>query len=297
MSSIRFRLSRMVLLATGFCSAMAHAAAPPAISDSDIVVTGGAYPDRDRIVSLSHAVTAKADYRDPLARFADPVCFLSAGLPQDMLVTIANRMVDDAGDAGIALAGKDCQPNVAVLFVDHGAIDLQGLRLHDNRLFGNLKPEDIRAIIREPGPVHTWWITQVRSSDGKPLQPGSATGPAMLSIQTNSRLRAETKREVQYAVILIDREALVGLGTDQIADYAAMRVLGGARPPISAQDGTILTLFQPGATPPGAMTAFDRSYLKAFYSGAADLKAASKTNQIATSIERDARKSDRAKTD
>jgi hypothetical protein len=54
----------------------------------------------------------------------------------------------------------------------------------------------------------------------------------------------------------------------QIADYAAMRGLAMVRPSeLADSDGTILSLFEPGAnaaTP--ELTEFDRAYLKGLYS-------------------------------
>ena len=264
--------------------------ADAATEDSTIVVTGGAFPDPKRIRALSHAITPHGGYAEPLARFTDPVCFVAAGLPHDLLIKISNRLAIDAHTAGMPLGGANCRPNVAVLFVDDSASELKNVRAHYPNLFGNLEPADIREIVREPGPVHTWWVTQTASSDGDlPFASPSGGAAPMLTVRSSSFIVLPIRTDVRFAVLVIDRRALLGLSSDQIADYAALRTLSGARPPAIEDGNTILTLFQPGATPPAEMTSFDRSYLKALYSGRGNEPATRKVSQMARAVMRDAK--------
>jgi hypothetical protein len=72
------------------------------------------------------------------------------------------------------------------------------------------------------------------------------------------------------AVVLLELEALNGLTTTQIADYAALRAFARTDPDRVTELGTptILTLFHDrasGRTPPSALTSWDASFLQALY--------------------------------
>jgi hypothetical protein len=270
---------------------------PEKAPEKTIVVTGGR-AEKERVHKLSRAITPYVSRDEAMPRFTDPICFITAGLSRDFLVQLANRMAIDANEAGIRLAGDNCGPNVAVLFIDDGAKELGGLRKQYPRLFGGMDADDVRAAIAEPGPVHAWWVAEPVSSSGHKQTAigvsGGASNVPTLRVETASALVLPTRSDVRFAVIAIDRKALTGLTLTQIADYAAMRTLAGARPAQSGNDGTILGLFDTGAEALPEMSAFDRGYLKAVYDGEGNLRSGSKMNQIARNITHDAGKSDTA---
>ncbi|NWM10645.1 hypothetical protein GY642_25305, partial [Escherichia coli] len=71
---------------------------------------------------------------------------------------------------------------------------------------------------------------------------------------------------VLHSIIVLEADALLGKTLTQISDYIAMRTLAGARPPRDGVEAnTILTLFDPQAAPPPAMTGIDRSFLTGLY--------------------------------
>lgn len=249
-----------------------------------IVVEGRALPEEAKIRALARAISPRLGYDQPLSRFTDPVCFATGGLPRGVLETIGLRLADDAHEAGVRLAGDGCQPNILVLFVDDGHADLKTLVKRRPGLFGDRSPSEIRAIMDEPGPVHVWSASEIRSRDGDRLSP-NGNGPPTLKVPTATRIGLPVRSDLLSTVVLIDRKALMGLSLQQIADYTAMRSLASIRPKGATGGDTILALFDPGtATKPDAMTAFDRGYLKGLYQGSGTERGPTKVAMIAGSI-------------
>lgn len=235
-----------------------------------ILVTGTSAPERTRLASLSRAISPKVPSDEPLPRFADPVCFATVGLDRATLEQINDRLVADADQAGLALAGSGCRPNVTILFVDGIAATFERLRHRDPMLFGQRTPDEIREIARQAGPVRAWSIIETRSRDGDRIgaKAALASGNGILTVATSSRLFATIRRDVLASVVLVERSSLVGKTTRQIADYLALRSLAAAHPEAAIGEETILSLFGPdGQGAPTEMTAFDRGYLQGLYSG------------------------------
>lgn len=259
-----------------------------------IVVEGRMLADDARIRALARAISPRVGFDQPLARFTDRVCFATAGLAAPMLRTIGYRLTEDADAAGIPLAGDGCTPNILVMFVEDGAAEARALLQRQPGLFGDMQPGEIRAMLHEPGPVHVWSISEVRSRDGDRMGYGQE-GPPTLKVPFATRIGLAIRRDMLSTVMLIDRKAVAGRTLRQIADYAAMRTLAMIRPKGATGGETILTLFDPASSPPPEMTAFDRGYLKALYEGSATERGATKVAMIARSIvkrEERARKAD-----
>jgi hypothetical protein len=197
------------------------------------------------------------------------------------------RRADDAAQAGIRLAGDGCDPNIVVIFVDDGKAELTALAKRRPLLFGDSQPSEIRAILNEPGPVHVWTASEIRSRDGDRLDYGGS-GPPTLKVPIATRIGLPVRRDMLSTVMLIDRKAVLGRSLKQIADYAAMRTLAMVRPKGASGGDTILTLFDPDtATPPAGMTGFDTGYLKALYAGSGTQRGPAKVGMIARSIIRE----------
>jgi hypothetical protein len=220
-------------------------------------------------------------YRAPLGRFTDPVCFGTAGLARPLLLTVANRILLDAKQAGVPLAGDNCKPNILVLFADDGRAELGEIRKRQAWLFGDLPPSEISRIINEPGPVHVWTASEIRSTEGERIHGGK------LVISVSSFIMLPVRRDLLFSVMMIDRQAVAGRSLMQIADYAAMRTLAMTRPRgVTGQD-TILSLFDPNSAPPPEMTRFDRGYLRGLYAGPGNLPSNMKLSQIAHRVIKD----------
>ena len=285
MVSVRPTLMAMiasVALATG-AAAQDVPQADPGAAAAPIVVEGRAPADEARIRALARAITPRVGFEQPLARFTDPVCFATAGLPAPMLAAIGQRLAEDADAAGIRLAGDRCSPNILVMFVDDSRVEVQTLMKRRPWLFGGRQPSEMREILDEPGPVHLWSVSEVRSRDGDRLSP-NLDSPPTLRVPVATRIGLAIRRDMLSTVMLVDRKAVLGRSLRQVADYAAMRTLAMIRPKGATGGDTILTLFDPAATPPLEMTGFDRGYLKALYEGSGTQRGATKVAMIARSI-------------
>ncbi len=259
----------------------------PEPSDEAIIVVGRDLPDIVKLRKLTREITPIQSADQPIARFADPICVITSGLPKPYLLQVADRMLADATEAGIRLAGEQCKPNIAVFFVDDSRAELVRLQSGRSTIVGGISPADLRALLADRGPVHVVSNSAIRGQDGSPIYIGSETGLPTLSLTHASRIIVPVRRDIMSTVVLIDRAALKGLTTIQIADYTAMRAFAMVRPANATGGDTILTLFASGATThPTELTGFDRAYLKALYAGAANQRPNAKVADMARRIDR-----------
>ena len=281
--SMRVAAFAGAMLATAGVGAQTVPPADPGAAADPIVVEGRALADEVKIRALARAISPRVGFDQPLARFTDPVCFATAGLPLPMLRTIGARLAENADAAGIALAGDGCTPNILVMFVDDSRAEAERLMKRRPWMFRDYQPSEMREILKEPGPVHVWSVSEVRSRDGDRLSQRT-DGPPTLQVPIATRIGLAIRRDMLSTVMLVDRKAVLGHSLQQIADYAAMRTLAMIRPKGATGGDTILTLFDPAAAPPTEMTAFDRGYLKALYDGSGTQRGATKVAMIARSI-------------
>ena len=87
-----------------------------------------------------------------------------------------------------------------------------------------------------------------------------------------NRMFLPTRKDIDFALIVYDREAVLGMTVVQLADYATMRGLSHTRPASGEQPmATILALFDeqdivdPIDRGPDELTSFDRGYLRSVY--------------------------------
>lgn len=238
----------------------------PAGPTDPIVVTGRKSASRKEISALVHAITPPSPTDAPLARFHDAVCFGSVGLERSVLQMIGYRLAADAEQAGLKLAGDGCTPNILVVFTGGVATGVDTLVQRKWWIFGDRTPSEIRTIVGESGPVRAWSNSEVLSRDGEHINQGG-----FLNVPIASRLVSPTRKDMLASIVLVERSAVIGKTSNQIADYLAMRTLGAARPRASGPTETILSLFDGDAKRvPGELTAFDRGYLRGLYAGQAN---------------------------
>jgi hypothetical protein len=213
-----------------------------------------------------------------LARFHEPVCPISRGLPPDHNMVVEERVRAVARAVGIPVGRVGCRPNLVVLVADDGEAATSLLRRERPDIFNGLDPTDIDRAIAAAGPVRTWQSSIAQRHDGESvadrrdhvlfqdvhLHHGVPAG----------LLREVTRRELRLSVVLFDVDAIDGLTLMQVADHAAMRGLAPTRPAAAAAGRSILALFDDdaaGRAPSGGATPWDGAYLRALYrlSGAA----------------------------
>jgi hypothetical protein len=281
--------------------ALALQTAPP--PSSDIVVTGSKVKSRE-VEKVARAVTPPGDlYREPLAQFQEPVCPGILGMSAEFsdVMDMRIRSVAERARIRVAKPGK-CRVNLLVIFVPNGQLAMQNLSHKGPWLFGNLSPSalgdlatdpELKDLAADPGPVHAWVNSEIRSREGNPLTGrGDPDEPALTKTSGgHSHMFMYARRDIVGSVIVIDTDAVVGKTVSQIADYAAMRGLARTRPPgTEAKIETILSLFDGGATPPPEeITRFDLAYLRAVYGAVPNIAGITKLGLVAQEMKKSAR--------
>ncbi|MBW6528847.1 hypothetical protein KZ813_18565 [Sphingomonas sp. RHCKR7] len=250
--------------------------------NGDIVV---AAPTREVIGSQVRAATGPVSQNMPLARFQAPVCVAVGGLSSKVSGEIAQRMLEDADLAGITLAGDRCRPNTMVLFVDDAHAEVVKMARSNHRALLGVGFNARRALLKGQGPAFAWRLTEVRTREGETNLPGD--GPPTFRVAVASRVNQPVRQDVITAVLIVERRAVVGKTSRQLADYAALRLFAGARELAGGGLDTILALFGTKAAPPAQLTAFDRGYLRGLYTGGANAFAYTQRGRMAGAIARE----------
>jgi hypothetical protein len=274
--------------AASLCVPAAHAQRTQ--DESNIVVQGQkAVPPKQARQFVRQVMTS---VEGQLARFADPVCPAVLGLPQPYATVLERRIRADAAEAGIETGreGK-CEVNLLVIVAADADALVKQMRKEVSGLFGGLSTADLRRAMRE-GPVHVWNAVEVRNEDGAVAHTGGLEGSnaPTLKVRGASFVELQTQQAVYQSTIVIDADAMLGKSLNQVADYVAMRTLAGARPPQEgAAADTILTLFDPQAAAPPAMTHFDKSFLAGLYKARPMARSVSQASSISREIVRDSK--------
>ncbi|MBO9723357.1 MAG: hypothetical protein J7530_03160 [Novosphingobium sp.] len=226
---------------------------------------------------------------EPLARYTDPVCVGSAGLPADAAQVIVDRISEVAASVGLRTGAPGCAPNLMVVFDTDTPAAVQRLHQNRSRAVASQSRADIRRIVREAGRARAWTEMAVKSRDGDLQSQDKPNNPPNLRVSTSTRLSMPIRRDILSATVLIERDAVADRNLTQIADYAAMRALTGARSRAELGASSILSLFTPqgDSRAPEGLTALDRGYLKGLYSGRGDLWPMTKRDYIARTIVRE----------
>ena len=218
-----------------------------------------------------HAITRRSG--DQVARFNEPVCAGTIGLPEPYAGKVVARIMADARTAGAPTDNAGCRPNVTLVIVDDGKRLLAELKRRRSPLFRALPPGELERALAEPGPVRTITATQLLSRDG--VAPsgddtsgngGIGGGAPTLLVRDASILDLPTRQDITGSLVLIDTAATLGKTLTQLADYVAMRALAKTNARVSADDDTILALFA-ADTSPKRLTPFDTAFLQALYRG------------------------------
>jgi hypothetical protein len=285
---VPYRTRLILALATAgltFAAALPAAAQSETVADEDIVVTA---PERDReaVRDQASAIAGTERSRDPLARFQDSVCPGVIGLRPEFATAIADRMRFNAERLGLNLRDAgECDANVLVYFVPGVDAVMAGMFANDavtRSNFVTLSDRERRLLKNERGPTRAWSITSRRSADGLLEQIGK-----VVEIRDTGRIQIGTREDLEVSIVLIDLNAIAGLTTQQLADYATMRALAETREPREAGKlGTILTLFASDGDRAGELTPFDLAYLGNLYSGSANVESSRKLGGVAAQLER-----------
>ncbi|RYD63064.1 MAG: hypothetical protein EOP58_12100 [Sphingomonadales bacterium] len=254
---------------TALAGGTAHAQTTPQAQDEQgITVTG--QREVPAKVARKFVTSVVTTFDGQLARYHSPVCPIVVGLPDQYGAMIVKRMQAVAEEAGAEVPGiGKCQPNIIIIVAADADKLVKQLRKQLPGMFSGLPTKELRRALRD-GPVHVWNTIETQNEDGATAKSGGIDGglgdaPTM-QVKSVSMINASVQQAVIQSVVVIDDDALIDKSINQIAEYIAMRTLAGARPPSPGNEAdTILTLFDPAATPPPGLTLVDRSYLEGVY--------------------------------
>jgi hypothetical protein len=249
---------------------------------SSITVTGERESDRSETRREaarffdSHAVETRIGQ---LARWHEPICARTGGLPPELAVRVATRIMDIAESVGAPVnRAERCRPNVRIGFTDEPQ-EMVERAYRRNRLVIGFHYAARRGEVMEiRQPVQAWYVTKTRA-----LPTGGGFDRANPQIETiddarvrppsgaaGSRFTSGLSSRLVHVLILADTNIVAGQQTDAIAELLAFLAL--AQTPVAEacdQAVTILNLMNPACPPeqrPAALTEADLAYLRALYS-------------------------------
>lgn len=264
----------------------------------DVVVIGRTGRERRREAGeFVRALSSIPGSVDPIARFdGAPLCPAAVGLSEAQNTAVTERMRRIAEAARISLADPGCRTN-ALLIVARDKNEMIAALRRKHPAYFLTEGKIMVDPGKQPGPATAWHLKGKVDRSGTPVS--SEPGAIVSSPIPPSRISSAFRPIFLAAVVVVEREAVVGLTTTQLGDYAAMRAFSGADPAKlrKSQTPTILTVLDadPSALVPVTLTRWDLAYLRALYSGQENhygpRQRTAMANRVASEIERDEEKS------
>lgn len=264
------RLSLMAALALGaqfYASAQVPSQNRAADSaNSEIVIEG--MRERERQIERFVDALTEAPVMGHLGRFDWKVCPAVVGLTSAQNAAVAERMRRVAQAADIPLAEPDCAPNALVIATPDKQATLRRLRREYPNYF--IDPLDRgRRVPNDPGPATAWQVEGLLDADGVPAPYDVINQNYLVPAREASRIVSNSRPHFLASVLVVQLDALAGLTTTQVADYAAMRVFARTDPARLAQSAapTILTILDApmDREVPVTLTHWDLGFLRALY--------------------------------
>lgn len=254
---------------------------------SDIVVTGTRDLER-QVRDFVNALTPTSP-RGQLARFEHHVCPLVVGLQGSQKTAVEQRMRVVAKAAGMDVAKADCVPNAILIVTNDKKQFISKLSRTKGEYFGDLSGPQVRRIANEPGASSAWQLKTTVTGDGvRPNYEGDVGFQVNRTTRAPSRTSAPVRPVFEASAVVIESEALFGLSTTQLADYAAMRLFAGTEPSRLEQPPppTILAVLDAPADAqvPVSLTRWDLGFLRGLYSSTNNLYAPSQRSEISKGI-------------
>lgn len=201
---------------------------PPADQPA-IVVEGRRDSDEQITEFIKHLPHAGSD--EHIARFEQATCPAVIGVAPQQKAFVESRMRKVAAAAGVPVGRPGCGVNVLVAIVEHKRPFIEQLAKRFPDFLGDLSMWQIARLKKDPGPTALWRMDGTLTEDGRELSPGTIDGiNENRTTRTSSRLRDLAHPTITGSVLVIEAEALTGVTTTQLADYAAMRTLTGVNP-------------------------------------------------------------------
>ncbi len=216
-------------------------------------------------------MTQRLSVFDSMPRFFQPLCVEVAGLAPDQASFVADRIVATSLDLGLEEPRDGCRTNALVIVVDNPERMYKTLVSKRLDLVGVLPFRDVhtRRIeneVRSGAPVVWWSVLSTANAQGVTV---NDLGLPISQNIAPSRTASAIYRPKALTVVMYDASQLGGASLGQIADHAALHILG--MPWRQGDFGglnlpSMLRLFEGSLnTAPQALTEFDQAYLQGLY--------------------------------
>lgn len=268
----------------------------------DIVVTGPKAIKKviARFIDSTIATPKGGKHVGQFARFTGAVCPSVKGLSEKNNLQIEERMRNVALASDIAVGRKDCAPNVHVNIVADGAEALSLIRKKRSDMFVSVPLYKRDLIAKSGGPAYSWKRLDTISAESNAVQhsgdvsqlptadtngQSAKTYVPVLYSNVKSRIKKTVKQQITRSFLLIEKDALVGLTTVQIADYAAMRSFIESEQSANSEipSFSILSLFDDGNRPgdgPESVSELDLALLSSLYNSPSDVSASMQSSAM-----------------
>ena len=291
----RATLAAMLFIGAGAASAQdasapTQASPPPAETEprvDEIEVLGERRLEDGQAVYENLRVLAEPQaFNQPVPRFHGPVCVSVTGVDAKVARLVEARINAVADYVGLPKAKEGCKANAVVLISADPPKTFEAVIKERFSLIGQQQNRDvaigtIRADLAAGKPLVAWSQSSERNYDGgttadssgDPALAGAGSFGDGLNVTRTTmtgRLRSTIFIAKDVAVVSFDAKQLADVHPIQLADMAALYLLGNPRRNIdydSLGASSLLTLFRDGPKKsPIEMTDFDRAYLKGVYS-------------------------------
>lgn len=231
--------------------------------NDEILVTGA--KEEEKVIDAYLRDLSDVDPQSPMARYEpNQYCPKVLGLTAKLNAEIASRMHQVAQAAGVRPATSDCLTSALVIFADDHDTMQRAFRKEHPEYFQELSGEAINYQGKGTN-VLSWKLIGRIDKNLNPVATDN-NGIQVVDVGvTSSRLQTASRSVVAMSVLLIQRNAVTGLTTKQIADYALMRTLSETEPSKLANTAapTILRVIDSpvGTATPLSLTDWDLAYV------------------------------------
>ena len=278
-----------MLFLFAFAAALAAQAPAAAQPTDDAIVVTGQKDTRKAVDDFVRSLTTTTS-GGQLSRFEHEVCPAVFGIAKPQADAVANRIRLVAKSVGIVVGGDHCAPNVLLLVTSDKNAFLEELRRHRADDFG-ISGRKLRALEDTPGPAAAWQVKgPAMTADGVDLTEDTTQGVVVnRTVAPSSRITVPVHPQFDASIVVVERRALVGVTTTQLADYTAIRALTGADPARLGNSGapTILHVLDVpiGGEAPITMTKWDYGFLTSYYDAKRDLATGAQRSAIARGMD------------
>lgn len=257
--------------------------APTEETATDIEVLGQRRLEREQVIESLRKLRPSQAFNEVMPRFHGAVCPKVIGIDGKAARLIEARISAVADYVELPRPKAGCTPNAVVMILEKPPEMFEEVIKKRYGLVGPDEGRDlhlnaIRADLKLGKPLVAWNQIAERSYDGVTIENGGSIpslagniGDGLLVTQSpfSSLLRSNIYQAKQVAVVVFDAKQLTDVEPIQLADLAAIYLLGWPRRMIdydSLAASSLLTLFRDGPKQsPEEMTDFDRAYLKGIY--------------------------------